>query len=270
MGNSLALTYWVQRLEKLSHRILDAPPPDRSSVAVEFPRMTLEELQYVKRRNREYAERVNRLNMLYAEFGDLLLEQPEIAREAGISGATLEKEGPGHRWNGAIHDVVGPTALRFRSPHDCPDQSSTARTIAKLISVATRHLASLEEDRTDSTGKPEDQAILNGTVAPHFVVWKGVRHNCQLGPLEMRALAILIRQPETDVNALMNPRSGVWKQRYSATAEKRNKVSKLLGRINDKMSRADPPLRVRFSFRKRMPLISLEDFTDTPVRVNDK
>jgi len=91
----------------------------------------------------------------------------------------------------------------------------------------------------------------DGVYPPRTVVFRGVEHDCELTDKECAFLAVALPNAETDIGTLMHGGHGaVWREPYVATTAKRNKVSGLIARLNAKVLKASPPLRVTFGLRR--------------------
>lgn len=109
--------------------------------------------------------------------------------------------------------------------------------------------------RSDEAGAPRP----DGCYSPGEIVYRGAEYRCDLTGAEWDALRVLLPNQERHMKCLFGER-GVWRGSYLPTKKTRNKISKLLSRLNDRLVSAEPALRIRFSIRKGTDFITREEF----------
>src|SRR5688572_25907130 len=97
MANA-SIEMWLDRLRQLGSDIASAPPPDRRPPA-RYSGMTAQALARADEKQRLTTDRITRLNLLFSMYADFLIEQPAIARKAGVSDTTLADSRCGFRWS---------------------------------------------------------------------------------------------------------------------------------------------------------------------------
>jgi len=100
----------------------------------------------------------------------------------------------------------------------------------------------------------------DGVYPPRTIVYRGVEYDCELTRQEMTFLTLALTNVETDIGTLMHRgKNAVWRSPYTATKAKRNKVSRLLTRLNAKLLDASPSLQVTFSMRRGTPFLTRDE-----------
>lgn len=103
----------------------------------------------------------------------------------------------------------------------------------------------------------------DGVFPPRTIVFRGVRHTCELTALEAKFVAAVLGNVDTEIGTLMNSGNGaVWQEPY--TSGKRAKISQLLTRLNSKLLDASPSLRIQYTLKRGMSVVSRSEAPTSP------
>jgi hypothetical protein len=96
----------------------------------------------------------------------------------------------------------------------------------------------------------------DGMYPPRTIVFRGLEYSCELTKAEMTFIDIALRNEEIDIGTLHNRKGMIWKGTFINDQAHRNKITKFLSRLNDKLSRATPPFPLVFSLPRNRQTIT--------------
>lgn len=147
------IALWIDELRRLRNELREAPT-QRNPASIST-RMSRHEYAIATAAQNATQIVVDRLNVSYADFADLLLEHREVALAAGVSLETLAETKAMLRWTYAVKDLSGedPNVL-VGSDWSWPKRL-TCSAIGKLISVAMAIESASGNNQTRAATPPE-------------------------------------------------------------------------------------------------------------------
>ncbi|MEX0678370.1 MAG: hypothetical protein WD063_14915 [Pirellulales bacterium] len=106
-------------------------------------------------------------------------------------------------------------------------------------------------------------ALPDGYHAPNQVVFRGIEHTCSLSRKEELFIAKGVVSQFVQIDQVMRIDSdAVWRETFRNTKAQRDRISQFLGRLNNKLAKATPPLRLSFHVVHGKPHIRRHDFSN--------